>query len=177
MKTKIILTILVVLAGAYPVRADLVFDSGYNIFDDSYPYYDEVAVINDAHLDVIGGEIGQLQFIYSSTGNIYAVSMGKLVTSDNAFVNIYGGSFDFFSFHAMSYVDLYAYDVTIHPDGGTNNLPWIAGKYYLDNSAFAVTFYDADDISHLSIVPEANSIMLFAFGVLFLTKRNSKRTI
>jgi len=170
---KIILTILIMLVGACSANADLVFDSGYNIFDDTYPYYDEVGVNNDAHLDFLGGEVGQLVFMQSSSGNIYGGQIGWLTTGDDAVVNIYGGNFDVFSFHTPSTpsVFLYAYDVIIHPDGGVNNLPWIEGNYYLDDMLFSVTFDGKDSISRLTIVPEPGTLLMVGLGGLLLRKR------
>ena len=175
---KKFLIILMVLSGIYSARADdLIFDSGYNIFNDTYPYYDEVGVNNDAHLDVLGGEIGvKLAFHENSTGNIYGGQISWLWTADSAMVNIYGGSFDFFAFHTPSTpsVFLYAYDTTIYPDGGLNNLPWIEGKYYLDDSPFSVTFDGENSISRLSIVPEPSSVILLGLGALLLNNKKPR---
>ncbi|MHC4154687.1 MAG: hypothetical protein ACYST6_07170 [Planctomycetota bacterium] len=175
MKKKITtLLVAMLLVGAYQANADLLFESGYNVFDGSSGYHDEVGVINDAHLDVLGGQIGvTLAFHENATGNIYAGEISWLWTADNAVVDVFGGSFDYFAFHSPSVsptVFLYAYDTIIHPDGGANNLPWIEGKYWLDDSAFAVTFDGQDSISRLSVVPEPSSIIVLAIGAL-LAKR------
>jgi len=71
---KEILMILVglMLVGVYPVKGDLVFESGRSTFDDSYPFWAEVWVINDAVLDMTGGEIGKLGTSDFATINLYA---------------------------------------------------------------------------------------------------------
>jgi len=169
--------ILLMTVGA--ARADLVFDSGYNTYDASYGYNSEVGVINDAHLDVLGGEIGVLlSFRENSTGNIYGGQISWLSTADSAIVNIYGGSFDFFAFHSPSTspsVFLYAYDTIIHPDGGVNNLPWVEGKYYLNDTPFSVTFDGEDSISRLSMVPEPGTFLLLGLGWIIV--RSSRKEV
>jgi hypothetical protein len=157
------------------VQADLVFESGYNVFDDTYPPYDEVGVSNDAHLDVLGGEINvKLSFVENSTGNIYDGQISWLWTADNAIVNIYGGLFDFFAFHSpltSPTVFLYGYDITIHPDGGLNNLPWIEGKYCQNDLPFVVTFDGEDSISRLSVIPEPATLLLLGAGAVLLRRK------
>jgi len=168
---KIIFIILVMLAGTYPVKADLVFDSGYNTFDDTYPYYNEVGVINDAHLDVLGGQMGKLEFRGYSTGNIYGGEMDWLWTDDNAAVNIYGASLNMLASRPESTVYLYAYDVTYHPDGGLYNQPWLEGRYLNGDISFSFTFNGADCIPQLTIIPEPATLLLLALGGLLLRAR------
>jgi len=173
MKTKVFLTIVfTVLIGVCPVKADLVFDSGYNTFDDTDPYYDEVWVINDAHLDVLGGQMGKLEFRGYSTGNIYGGEMDWLFTFDNSVANIYGGTLDWLGAFPGSTVYLYAYDVTYHLTGGLENRPWAEGTYYSDNTSFSFTLYDEYSYSHVAVVPEPVTFLLFGLGMLLLRKRN-----
>ncbi len=175
MKTKIItIMIVAILAVVSPIKADLVFDSGYNTFDDTDPYYNEVGVINDAHLDVLGGQIGKLEFRGYSTGNIYGGEMDWLWTDDNTVVNIYGGSLNILASRPDSRVYLYAYDVTYHPDGGLYNQPWLEGKYISDNNPFSFSFYGDRDYPQLTIVPEPATLLLLALGGLLLRARNNK---
>lgn len=169
---RMILIILIFCFGSSIAMADLVFDSGYNVFDETSGYYDEVGVINDAHLDVFGGEIGVLlAFWDSSTGNIYDGQIAKLVTGNSAVVNVYGGTFDIFSLHTQSTsVYLHAFDVTYHPDGGLYDQPWFEGTYYLDQSPFSISFIDADCVPLVTIVPEPATVLLLGLGGLFVKK-------
>lgn len=172
MKTKIIiLAAMIVLVGTHLVKADLVFDSGYNIFDDTYPYYNEVGVINDAHLDVLGGQMGKLEFRNYSTGNIYKGEIDWLFTFDNSVANIYGGTLDWLGAFPGSTVYLYAYDVTYHLTGGLENRPWAEGTYYSDNTSFSFTLYDEYSYSHVAVVPEPVTFLLFGLGMLLLRER------
>ena len=169
-----ILLILIFCFGSSIAMADLTFESGYNVFDETDGYHSEVFVINDAHLDVFGGEIGTLLgFWGSSTGNIYDGQINWLWMDDNAVVNVYGGAFDVFALHTQSIsVYLLAFDVTYHPDGGLNDLPWFEGTYYLDQSSFSITFEDAECVPLVTIVPEPATVLLLAFGGLFLRRKS-----
>ena len=151
---KIIVTILVILAGAYPVRADLVFDSGYNTFDANDPYYDEVVVINDAHLDVLGGAMWKLELMNYATANIYNGDIEWLFTQGNTVVNIHaaGDTLEMFAAGNDSLVYLYAYDVTYHPTGGLKNDGWIEGTYLSNDEPFSFSFYNDTTYLHVIVV-------------------------
>ena len=148
MKTKVFLIIvLTILIGVCPAQADLVFNSGYNTYDDSYGYNFEVWVINDAHLDVLGGAMGKLELNDFATSNIYSGDIDLLALNHNTVVNIYssdidflaiqdstvvnihGGTLDCFAAAESSLVYLYAYDVTYHTTGGLEGEGWIEGIY------------------------------------------------
>jgi len=165
---KEILTILVVvmMLGVCTAKADLVFDSGYNIFDDSYPYYDEVGVINDAVLDVLGGQIGKLEYAFDSSGSIYTGQIDSLWTQMNAVVHIYGGDFNWMA--SFNTVYLHAYDTIYYPDGGLYNYPWLEGKYWMDGSQFSFTLYNDSVYQNIQIIPEPCSVLFMGLGTLIL---------
>ena len=176
MKTKIITIVAgLILLGTHLVKADLIFDTGYNVFDDTSGYYDEVAVISDAHLDVLGGEMGALFFRDSSSGNIFGGEMGWLHSDENAVVNIYRATFDVLSSFPESTVYLYAYDVAYHPDGGLHNGPWMEGKYLYDNSPFSFTFNDDVCVPQLHVVPEPATLFLLVLGSL-ISRNHLRKT-
>jgi len=170
MRKKIIFMILIILAMLAETnlaRADLVFDSGYNIFDDSDPYYDEVWVINDAHLDVLGGAMGKLELMHYATANIYdGEILLRLAIRDNTTASIHGGIFPKLGAWDDSLVDLYAYDVTYHPTGGLDNHGWIEGTYYSNDTPFSFSLDTDATYSHISIVPEPTSILLLSVGMI-----------
>ena len=170
-----IITILAatLLAGLCPVKADLVFDSGYNIFDDSYPYYNEVWVINDAHLDVVGGAMSKLELMNYATANIYDGDIKRLYIQGNSIVNIHaaGDTLEMFAAGNDSIANLYAYEVTFHSNGGIKNDGWIEGKYISNDLSFSFSFYNDVSYQHLNIVPEPATVLLIALGSLLLTRR------
>jgi len=163
---------MIFLLGSHLVKADLVFDSGYNTFDDDDPYYAEVWVINYAQLDVLGGEMGKLEFQDSSIGNIFGGEIGGLWTGNNVVVNIYGGTLNELACFPDSLVYLFAYDVTFHPPDGAHNDPWLEGKYLNDGTLFSFEFYDDDCIPQLHVVPEPMTLLLLGLGGLLIRNRN-----
>lgn len=162
-----------ILLATCPGKADLVFDSGYNIFDDNDPYYDEVWVINDAHLDVLGGAMWKLELMHYATSNIYDGDIEWLFTQGNTVVNLYsaGDTLEMFAAGDESLTNLYAYDLTYHPTGGLEGEGWIEGKYYLNDAPFSFSFYTQESYPHISIVPEPTTVLLFGLGGLLLRKR------
>jgi len=166
-----ILIILILLLAANPCRADLVFDTGYNIFDDSYPYYSEVVVINDAHLDVIGGSMWKLELMNYATANIYGGYVEWLFIQGNSIVNIHAAedTLEMFAAGNDSLAYLYAYDVTYHSTGGLEGDGWIEGIYISNNAPFSFSFYNDVSYKHLNIVPEPTSFLLFSLPSLYGT--------
>jgi hypothetical protein len=154
-----------------PLKADTVWESGHHEIVDG-DVYGEVFLQNDASVDVFGGTILQLKTLDLSTTNIFGGEMDWLFTFDNSVVNIYGGTLDCLGAFTDSMVYLYAYDVTYHFIGGLENRPWAEGTYYIDNTSFSFTLYDEYSYSHVVVIPEPISFLLFGFGALFLRKRN-----
>ena len=174
MKTQLFLIIaLLVFVVVCPARGDLWFDGGYNTFDDSYPYINEVWVINDAVLDVVGGEIGKVETTDAAIVNLHNAEIDWLWTNDNSVVNIYGDNTNWLAAYDRSVINLYAYDVTYHPTGGGDwgTEAWLEGTYYSDDTLFEVWLANDDTYSHVNIVPEPISVTLFGLGLLFIRKR------
>ena len=172
MKTKLIAVIAaVMLVGVYPAEGDLVFDSGHNTFDDSYPYYKEVWVINDAHLHVLGGATWKLELMHYATANIHGGDIDWVFANDSSLVSIRGGTFNMFGAWNDSKVYLYAYNVTYYPTGGLKNDGWVEGIYYSNDIPFSFSLYTDTSYSHISIVPEPSSLIMLMFGSLLLKRR------
>jgi hypothetical protein len=154
-----------------PVRADLVFDSGYNTYDESYGYNAEVWALNDAILDVLGGQIGKLEYAHNSVGNIHAGMIDLLWTDDNTVVNIYGGQLLGVAAFPDSIIKLHAYDTIYHTSGGLYDEPWIEGVYVISDEPFNFSFYDEESYSRFQIVPEPCTFLMLCSGIFLLRKR------
>jgi hypothetical protein len=155
------------------VKADLVFDSGYNTYDESDGYNFEVWVINDAALDVLGGSMGKLELTDLATANLYGGDIDWLWTNNDSVVSIQSGNINVLAAYEDSLVYLYAYDVIYHPTGGGEygNREWIEGTYYSDNTPFNFILYTDQVYSHITVVPEPATILLLALGAIVLRKR------
>ena len=172
MKKLLSIILVLTLGMAELATADLVFDSGHNTFDDSYPYYGEVWVTKDAILDVMGGSMGKLGLLDNAEANIYEGEiLYKIAIQDNTTVNIYGGIFDMFLAGNDSLAYLYAYDVVPHHTGGLADSGWIEGKYYSNDAPFSFSFYNDTSYSHIRIVPEPTALLLLGLGGFFLRNR------
>lgn len=175
---KEMLTILALwtLWGPCIVKGDLVFDTGHSTFDDSYPYSNEVWVVDNAVLDVVGGEIGKLGTGDFATVNLYAGTVDWLWTGepsiDESVVNIWGGNINWLAAYRDTVVNIYAYDVQFHPTGGGEwgSAKWLEGVYYSNNEPFALLLYNDEAYSHVNIIPEPVTIVLFGFGGILLRK-------
>jgi hypothetical protein len=176
----------VVLLAVCQAWADIVFDSGYNIYDDSNGYNYEVWVTNDAHLDVLGGSMWKLELTNLATSNIYSGDIELLTLNHNTFVNIYssdvnflaiqdytvvnihGGTLNYFAAVESSLAYLYAYDVNYHSSGGLGGEGWIEGKYISNDTPFSFSFYNDVSYSHINIVPEPTTLLLMGLGAIIV---------
>ena len=190
---KAILTILTVLLfGVCPAQADLGFESGYNTYDDSDGYNFEVWVINNASLDVTGGEMYKLGLSHYSTVNIvdganievveslftdasntvriYGGNVDKLWIGNNSSIaHIYGSNISELQVSGTATINLYAYDLTHTTTGGYLGYGQLMGTYYSDNSEFTFDL-GWDAYSHINIVPEPATLLLFTFGAVLLKR-------
>jgi len=167
MMRKMILMILVMVAGACPAQATTWWDSAI----EDGQVYGEVFLENDASVDIFGGSVDKLETLDISTAEIFGGVMDGLWTNDDTIVNIYGGTLNWLAgFHA-SIVNLYAYDVTYHSTDGLHNEGWMEGTYYNDDAPFSFSFYGGHSYSHINIVPEPATFLLFGSGGLLLRKR------
>jgi len=91
---------------------------------------------------------------------------------DSGVVNLSGGIISDKIFASLdSIVNIFGYDLSKYDAGGTYGNGWVSG-FWADDSAFAVDLYGADTYSHINLIPEPCSILLFGLGFFVLRKRN-----
>jgi hypothetical protein len=176
MKAKAIITIMVMLAGVWPAKADLVFESGHNIYDESYGNNAEVGVINDAILDVKGGSIsGYLMSTDIATVNVFDGNINELWTRGNSIAKIHGGLIKWLVSDEDSLVYLYAHDVIYHPQAPApghpiyGNSAWIEGIFINNDIPFSFGVGpQGESYSHIEVVPEPMTLMLLGLGSLLV---------
>jgi len=168
MKTKIITLVAVVMVlGVCPVQADTVWTSGHHEVVDG-DIYGEIWMYNDCTLDILGGDIYRLAAYDSTFTNWYDGEMVTLWAHNESIVNIYGGQLGDLWAAEKSYVYLYAYDVTLDD---TEYI--LSGRYYSSNNFFSIDVHNQDIYSHISVIPEPATLLLFALGGLMLRKHKS----
>jgi hypothetical protein len=169
-KEKILVcSVVVLLAGTYPVRADIVWDSGHHDILDGQTY-GEIWMSNDATADMWGGDVGQLATLDTSRFNMFAGTMNWLLVRYDSIVNIYGGSLGVLAYtEENGLVNLYAYDVVYHSTGGYADRGWIEGKYLRNDQHFAFDLAVLDT-SHINVVPEPTTLFLLGLGGLLTRK-------
>lgn len=170
---KIIMIILVIMVVVCPAKGALWYSSGYNTFTDSDPQGEEIFVENDAILDFLSGNAAGLRVIHDATANIYGGSITyDLYTSENSITNIYLIDLEILCSEHNSIVNLYAYDVDFYSTGGISNDGYITGTFYQDDTSFLINFKNEGTVSHVNIVPETSTLLLFSLGGILLRKRN-----
>ena len=168
---KTVLPVLFILACAIPtLHADTVWLDGHHEIVDGDVYV-EVDIYNDVTLDIFGGEVSRLAAYDITVTDWFGGQMLILWARDNSIINIYGGTLGDLWAAESSLVNLYAYDVIYHPTGGYYNLGWIEGKYLNSDLYFEFDFAGEDTGSHINVVPEPATILLFALGGFFLNAR------
>jgi len=167
---EIITAILVILAGAYPVRADTVWDSGYHeIFEDDV--YGEIWMYNDATADMFGGDVFKLEAFDTTAFDMLGGQMTDLRVHDNGIANLHTGDLNRLGITENGLLNLYAYDVAHHATGGYYDRGWIEGKYIINDLYFKFDFVQPDTFSHINIIPEQATIFLLGLGGSFARKR------
>jgi len=187
---KIILVILVAFAGTCPVLAypDKDFYSSDEINDGDY--WSNVNIYgNDTVVDMFGGWVGNLTTHNQSIFNVYGGSVDFLLTSsDSSFINIddsidigtitveefgtvdiHSGSINALSATGGS-INLYAYDITYDPTGGSFGEGELTGRYYKNDNFFAYDLHEGV-YPYITVIPEPATFLLVGLGGLLLRKK------
>ncbi len=191
MKTKIITMVaVVILLSASQVQAiDVDFYSDATIEDGAI--YNMVRIYDTppetTTVDMFGGSVSSLRTYDSSIANIYVGEVfGEIIAGNSSVVNIYGGSVtchflavmdsstlnvyggNFSStnspgFSEASTVNIYGYDFSY--DG------WSLTGFLQDGSPLIFNELAFDKYSHINLIPEPTSLLLFGLGALLMRKR------
>ena len=176
MKKHFLTIVIVVLSVVCSANGALWYSSGYNTFTGTDSQGEEVFVGNDASLDFLSGTASGLRVgttaTSTATANLYGGAITyDLYTSGNSVTNIYLIDLGILMSDQDSTVNIYAYDVTFYSTGGINNEGYMTGMYYQDDVSFVIDFWNPETVSHVNIVPEPTTFLLFGVGGLLIRKR------
>lgn len=170
MKTKAIITILVLFFGTYPAKGDVIWTEGHHEINDGDSYF-ELEIYNDVTLDIFGGDIYYVFAFDSTITNWYDGQMTYFVSNDNSIANIYGGILFGLGSGENSQINLYAYDIQHHLTGGHWDSGWVEGRYFMTNRHFEFDLWGQDTYSHINIVPEPATILLLGLGSIIVIRK------
>ena len=181
--------LITVLIAVCPVRAadkDFTISGEINVGDN----WDIVSVYNDPTIvDMFGGSVITLRTYDASTTNIYGGEiLGLIETNNLSTVNIYGGNIDLevLMVYDESILNVYGggLDVGNAPyfsDSSAVNIYGYGFDYdgirvltgfLQDDSPFIFRELFPSDYTHLNLIPEPGTMLLFGLGTIFLRKRN-----
>ncbi|MDH4241933.1 MAG: PEP-CTERM sorting domain-containing protein [Phycisphaerae bacterium] len=110
------------------------------------------------------GDFGKLN-MYDGTTDL----MGVI---DSGTINLYGGLItESLGAWNDSVVNIYGYDFNYDPMGGSLDGGQLTG-FWLDSTAFTIDLYGTETYSHINLIPEPSTLVLFAIG-FFLIKRKT----
>jgi len=115
-------------------------------------------------VNIYGGEVWfGLATLNLSTINIYggSVKCQGLIVNDSSTLNVYGGGLyvgNCPGFSEASTVNIYGYDFNY----GSNQLK----GFLSDGSAFLFIELPFDEYSHMNLIPEPTSLLLFGLGII-----------
>jgi hypothetical protein len=191
MKTKVItiLAVVMFLPVSQVQAIDVDFYSDATIQDSDI--YNIVRIYDTppdtTTVDMLGGSVGSLRTYDSSTANIYGGEISidpqsyntstvniyggslicqSIIVWDSATLNIYGGDLNVGNapyFSESSTINIYGYDFNY----ASNRLT----GFLSDGSAFLFNELSFDKYSHMNLIPEPASVLLFAIVGLLIRKR------
>jgi len=152
----------------------------------------EVQAFDDSTINISGGDIHLATAINNTTINFLTSDYtDALITEDSATINMQGGSVeriiardsgtsnlhagsvtDYLTAYDSTVVNIYGYDLVKTSTGGTYGYGQVYG-YWLDDTPFTIELSTAETYSHITLIPEPNTLIVLALGVLFLTRKKT----
>ena len=92
---------------------------------------------------------------------------------DSSLMHLYGGAIsNYLNAWDSATVNIYGYDFNYDPTAGAWNGGQLTG-FWLDHAPFTIDLYDAQTYSHITLIPEPNTLIVLALGALFLTRKKT----
>lgn len=146
---------------------------------------------NTSTANVSGGEVYSLRAWDSATVNFsdYARTLSLGAGGDFGTVNMTGGSTEFIGAGYSGTINIYAglvtdslnawdsatinifgYDMVKTSSGGRYGCGHVYG-FFADDTSFTIEFSTYETYSHVNLIPEPGSLMLFALGALLVRRK------
>jgi len=107
----------------------------------------------------------------SGTLNMLSGTVRSVGVGGTSITNLYSGNItDWLGAGDFSTVNIYGYDFTYDPMGGDLDGGQLTG-FWLDSTPFTIDLYGVETYSHINLIPEPGSLILFLIGSLFLRRR------
>jgi len=91
--------------------------------------------------------------------------------ADYSIIDWKGGDItDYISAYDSSTVNIYGYDLFKSPSGGAYGYGYVSG-FLTYGGSFFVDLYNIDAYSHINLIPEPATLVLFGFGSLILLRK------
>ena len=99
----------------------------------------------------------------------------QLIACSSSVVNMHGGVVsDYIGACDYSIINIYGYALHKTSTGGTYGYGQVSG-YWIDYTSFNIDIYDAETYSHIVLIPEPGTFLLFGLGTMILRNRNRKK--
>jgi len=119
----------------------------------------------------VTGNVTTLGARVSGTINMMGGTAEYLGAIDSGTLNIYGGLItESLGARHDAVVNIYGYDFNYDPMGGPLDGGQLTG-FWLDSTAFIIDLYGTETYSHINLIPEPSSLMLFALGALLVRRK------
>lgn len=191
MKISFILALVSILC-VCNIQAEIIWDSGHHEFSEGFE--GEIWLLNDATADITGGEIGILLCYDITSVDVYeGGDIDFFKPLDTSLVNIHGGTVNILA--ARNSSDTYLYDGSVNiidamgestitlyvetydwvPGGGQFQDGLLTGTWLASGTGFSIELLGPETFSHINLVPEPSSVILFVIGSLMLGHSGRKR--
>jgi hypothetical protein len=148
-----------------------VWTSGHHIILDG-DWYGEIWMYENARATMFGGEAYKLETYGTTAFDMLDGQLRILYVHDYSIAELYGGHLESLGITESAVVNLYAYDVNFYATGGYYRRGRLEGRYLASDSYFSFDLITSDSFSHINVIPEPTTVLLFGLGGLLLRKRD-----
>lgn len=156
----------------------------------------DVQAFESSNINIVGGSIGIVRSsnnsVISFSGEadsesirlqhvgICSITGGtteNIITTDSSIIDWKGGNItSYISAYDSSTVNIYGHDLFKSPSGGSYGYGYVSG-FLTYGGDFFVDLYNSDAYSHINLIPEPATLLLFGTGSLILLRRRNLKQL